>query len=84
MNIKKIFIMIMCTLMLMSITSCNEHGENNTPTTIAPTTTQPTTESPTEIKKPENIGNMTFETAFYKPRIGTSIYNTDICRIGKK
>ena len=80
MNIKKIFIMIMCTLMLMSITSCNEHGENNTPTTIAPTTTQPTTESPTEIKKPENIGNMTFETAFYKPRIGTSIYNTDITK----
>ena len=73
MNIKRILIMVMCSLMAISFTSCLQSNDNITPTTTSPTTTQPTIETPTQISTPEKIGNMTFGTAFYKAQIGASI-----------
>ncbi len=76
MKFQKLFALITCAAVAVSMSSCNNSSSSGSATATAPTTVS--VETPVEVEKPADIGKMSFGTAFYKPLMGAVLYNVDI------
>lgn len=78
--IKRTLALLMCMILALSVCACGNNNNDNTTTTPSATEKPTVVETLPEIKKPDNIGNMSFSNAFYKPILGAVMYNVDISK----
>ena len=78
--IKRTFALLMCMILALSVCACNNNNDDNTPTSQPTTKESMEVETLPEIKKPDNIGNMSFSNAYYKPILGAVMYNVDVSK----